>query len=134
MDDRTLPVPHEFLQIICPCGIEGRLFEDSPENMGQDHADGHAKGLPCDHIDAVTVNRLRDSISYAELAEDQAVELTFVFQGIDDHPLLGKRLQPLRRLIGNPDLGKHLPDQPVEGEVVLSVKTPHMVDSDLRRP
>ena len=65
MDDRTLPVPHEFLQIICPCGIEGRLFEDSPENMGQDHAEGHAKGLPCDHIDAVTVNRRRDSISYA---------------------------------------------------------------------
>ena len=30
-----------------------------------------------------------------ELAEDQAVELTFVFQGIDDDPLLRERLQLL---------------------------------------
>ena len=64
------------------------LPQDPVEKMRQDHPEGHRKRLPGDHVDAVAVNGPGDPLPHRELVENQAVELAFVLQGIDDDALL----------------------------------------------
>ena len=102
--------------------------------MRQDHPDGHRIRLPGDHIDAVAVNGRGNPLPHGEFAENQAVELALVLQGIDDDALLRKGFQPFRRLIGDQDLRENHPHQPVKGKILLPIKTPRMVDADFSCP
>ena len=115
-------------------GSRDVFLEHPMKKMGEDHPEGLRIGLPGDHIDAVTVHRLGNPLPYAEIAEDQAVELTLIFQRIDDHPLRRERLEPFHRLIGDPNFGEHLPEEPGEREIILTVETSRMIDADLRGP
>ena len=121
VDNDALFLQDNLFQVAGFVRVQDGSFQNETGQEGEDDLEGLVEGLPEEHVHAVGIGGFRYSLSVRQFPQDQAVELAFLFEGINDNPGFREPFERFGIVFRELNLGQGFVNQPLQGEIVLLV-------------